>query len=72
MVFKSANKKGNKVVVTGRISSYRPVSSIIILAWPIVVEMSLHTFMWVFDTAMVMRLGAHEASAVEYGALGTI
>lgn len=48
---------------------YRPVLSIFILAWPVVLEMALHTFVWIFDTAMVMRLGAREASAVEYGAL---
>jgi len=69
VLFKSANKKDGKVVVIGKSGGYRPVFSIIVLAWPIVIEMSLHTFMWVFDTAMVMRLGAHEASAVEYGAL---
>ncbi len=50
-------------------SRYRPVASIIILAWPVVIEMGLHTFVWIFDTAMVMRLGAHEATAVEFGAL---
>lgn len=48
---------------------YRPLSSILIMAWPVVLEMGLHTFVWVFDTAMVMRLGAREASAVEYGAM---
>lgn len=54
--------------VPGR-SDYRPVASIIILAWPVVVEMGLHTFVWIFDTAMVMRLGAQEATAVEFGAI---
>ncbi len=48
---------------------YRPVLSILILAWPVVLEMALHTFVWIFDTAMVMRLGARETSAVEYGAI---
>jgi multidrug resistance protein, MATE family len=48
---------------------YRPIMSILILAWPIVIEMGLHTFVWIFDTAMVMRLGAHEATGVEYGAI---
>ncbi|MEW5785769.1 MAG: MATE family efflux transporter [Bacillota bacterium] len=48
---------------------YKPVLSILILAWPVVLEMALHTFVWIFDMAMVMRLGAREASAVEYGAL---
>lgn len=48
---------------------FKPVLSIMILTWPVVLEMSLHTFVWIFDTAMVMRLGAREASAVEYGAL---
>lgn len=48
---------------------YKPLSSILILSWPLVLEMALHTFVWIFDTAMVMRLGAREASAVEYGAL---
>ncbi len=55
--------------IPGGSAPYRPVYSIIVLAWPLVIEMSLHTFVWIFDTAMVMRLGAHEASAVEYGAL---
>lgn len=48
---------------------YRPILSILILAWPIVIEMGLHTFVWIFDTAMVMRLGAHQATGVEYGAI---
>ncbi len=48
---------------------FKPVISVLILAWPVVIEMGLHTFVWIFDTAMVMRLGAHEATAVEYGAL---
>lgn len=50
-------------------NKYRPVLSILILAWPVVIEMGLHTFVWIFDTAMVMRLGAREATAVEYGAI---
>ncbi len=48
---------------------FKPVLSILVLAWPVVVEMGLHTFIWIFDTAMVMRLGAREATAVEYGAI---
>lgn len=48
--------------------SYHPVQSILILAWPAVLEMCLHTFYWICDAAMVMRLGAREASAVEYAA----
>ncbi|OPL10414.1 MAG: hypothetical protein AVO34_03490 [Firmicutes bacterium ML8_F2] len=48
---------------------FKPVHSILVLAWPVVIEMGLHTFVWIFDTAMVMRLGAHEATAVEYGAI---
>jgi multidrug resistance protein, MATE family len=48
---------------------FRPVKSILILAWPVVIEMGLHTFVWIFDTAMVMRLGAREATAVEFGAI---
>ena len=47
----------------------QPAISILTLAWPVVLEMALHTFVWIFDTAMVMRLGAREASAVEFGAL---
>lgn len=48
--------------------SYHTFQSILILAWPAVIEMCLHTFYWIFDVAMVMRLGAREASAVEYAA----
>ncbi len=48
--------------------SYRPVQSILTLAWPAVLEMCLHTLYWICDAAMVMRLGAREASAVEYAA----
>ncbi|MDW7740701.1 MAG: MATE family efflux transporter, partial [Bacillota bacterium] len=55
--------------LVGGDGKYRPVLSILVLAWPIVIEMGLHTFVWIFDTAMVMRLGAHEATAVEYGAI---
>jgi len=54
--------------VTADDRGFRPVVSILILAWPVVLEMALHTFVWIFDTAMVMRLGAREATAVEYGA----
>jgi putative MATE family efflux protein len=49
--------------------AFKPVPAILVLAWPVVLEMMLHTFVWIFDTAMVMRLGAREASAVEYGAM---
>lgn len=42
--------------------------SILTLAWPAVLEMCLHTVYWIADAAMVMRLGAREASAVEYAA----
>jgi multidrug resistance protein, MATE family len=52
-----------------RSGNYRPVITILILVWPVVIEMGLHTFVWIFDTAMVMRLGAREATAVEYGAI---
>lgn len=45
-----------------------PARIILILAWPVVLEMCLHTFCWICDAAMVMRLGAREASAVEYAA----
>lgn len=48
--------------------NYHPVHNIITLAWPAVLEMCLHTFYWICDAAMVMRLGAREASAVEYAA----
>ena len=49
--------------------AFKQVPAILVLAWPVVLEMMLHTFVWIFDTAMVMRLGAREASAVEYGAM---
>lgn len=48
--------------------SYHPVQNILTLAWPAVLEMCLHTLYWICDAAMVMRLGAREASAVEYAA----
>ncbi len=57
------------VPTAGNGDKFRPVLSILILAWPVVIEMALHTFVWIFDTAMVMRLGAREATAVEYGAI---
>mgnify|MGYP005853971993 CR=1 FL=1 len=41
---------------------------ILALAWPAVVEMTLHTFVWMFDTAMVARLGAVSLSSVGLGA----
>lgn len=59
--------KGSSPFAAG--DKFRPVRSILILAWPVVIEMSLHTFVWIFDTAMVMRLGAREATAVEFGAI---
>ncbi len=59
----------NEPALVGGNGSFRPVLSILILAWPVVIEMGLHTFVWIFDTAMVMRLGAREATAVEYGAI---
>jgi len=40
---------------------------VLILAWPAVGEMFLHTFVWVADTAMVGRLGAEAISAVGMG-----
>ncbi len=56
-------------LAAGELAPFRPVKSILILAWPVVIEMGLHTFVWIFDTAMVMRLGAREATAVEFGAI---
>ncbi|MDI3533748.1 MAG: hypothetical protein PWQ82_113 [Thermosediminibacterales bacterium] len=37
------------------------------LAWPAILEMMLHTMIWVVDTAMVGRLGAVALSAVGLG-----
>ncbi len=60
---------GQEEIVAGELAPFRPVQSILILAWPVVIEMGLHTFVWIFDTAMVMRLGAREATAVEFGSI---
>ncbi len=68
-MFKFNRKRVHNAVLVNGSGNYRPVLSIIVLAWPIVIEMGLHTFVWIFDTAMVMRLGAHEATAVEFGAV---
>ena len=40
---------------------------IIRLAWPVIMEMALHMFVWVFDTAMVGRLSAEALNAVGLG-----
>lgn len=69
ILFKVKNSKTQQPIIFSDAGKYRPVLSIIILAWPIVIEMGLHTFVWIFDTAMVMRLGAREATAVEFGAI---
>jgi len=37
------------------------------LAWPAIMEMVLHTAVWIFDTAMVGRLSAEALSAVGLG-----
>lgn len=63
---KVANQDFKAIVDPGQ---FRPIRSILLLAWPVVIEMGLHTFVWIFDTAMVMRLGAREATAVEFGAI---
>lgn len=63
------NSAGQAENNAGELAPFRPVKSILILAWPVVIEMGLHTFVWIFDTAMVMRLGAREATAVEFGAI---
>jgi len=68
-MLRNRKKHLHSTIAVAAESEYRPVRSIIILAWPVVIEMGLHTFVWIFDTAMVMRLGAHEATAVEFGAL---
>ncbi len=68
-MFKFNRKRVHDSVLVNGSGNYRPVLSIIVLAWPVVIEMGLHTFVWIFDTAMVMRLGAHEATAVEFGAI---
>ncbi len=60
---------GHTELAAGELAPFRPVKSILILAWPVVIEMGLHTFVWIFDTAMVMRLGAREATTVEFGAI---
>jgi multidrug resistance protein, MATE family len=60
---------GQAELASVELTPFRPVKSILILAWPVVIEMGLHTFVWIFDTAMVMRLGAREATAVEFGAI---
>ncbi len=63
------NPAGQAGFTNGGHAPFKPVKSILILAWPVVIEMGLHTFVWIFDTAMVMRLGAREATAVEFGAI---
>jgi multidrug resistance protein, MATE family len=68
-MFRKRNKPGIGAAPVIAGGSYRPVLSILIMAWPVVIEMGLHTFVWIFDTAMVMRLGAREATAVEFGAI---
>lgn len=40
---------------------------IVFLAWPVILEMALHMFVWVFDTAMVGRLSAQALNAVGLG-----
>ncbi|HHY45993.1 MAG TPA: MATE family efflux transporter [Firmicutes bacterium] len=40
---------------------------IVTLAWPAILEMVLHMFVWIVDTAMVGRLGAGALSAVGLG-----
>jgi putative MATE family efflux protein len=40
---------------------------ILILAWPVILEMALHMIVWVFDTAMVGRLSAEALNAVGLG-----
>ena len=40
---------------------------ILMLAWPVIMEMALHMFVWVFDTAMVGRLSAEALNAVGLG-----
>lgn len=42
--------------------------TIIKLAWPAILEMTLHTMVWVVDTAMVGRLGKESIAAVNLGA----
>ena len=68
-MFNFSRKRVPQTVPVQGPAKYRPVFSIVVLAWPVVIEMGLHTFVWIFDTAMVMRLGAHEATAVEFGAI---
>ena len=68
-MFKTKKNILPEPIILSGAGKYRPVLSILILAWPVVIEMGLHTFVWIFDTAMVMRLGAREATAVEYGAI---
>ncbi len=68
-MFKKPGKKELPSPLAIDSGHFKPVLSILVMAWPVVVEMGLHTFVWIFDTAMVMRLGAHEATAVEYGAM---
>lgn len=52
-----------------RKNKFALIKAIMVMTWPVMIEMGLHTFIWIFDTAMVMRLGAREATAVEYGAV---
>ncbi len=68
-MFKKKSIQVHKPALAGENGNFRPVYNIIVLSWPLVIEMGLHTFVWIFDTAMVMRLGAAEATGVEYGAL---
>lgn len=68
-MFRKSDTQPEKRLPLKENGNYKTVLGIIVLAWPVVIEMGLHTFVWIFDTAMVMRLGAREATAVEYGAL---
>ncbi len=56
-----AARRGEKV--RGPITS----SEILTLAWPAILEMTLHMLAWVVDVAMVGRLGANALGAVSLG-----
>lgn len=51
-------------IIRGRTDLNR---KILFLAWPVILEMALHMFVWVFDTAMVGRLSAEALNAVGLG-----
>jgi len=61
------NKPNNKKSELAKLSQENLMKAVFVLAWPVIIEMLMHSSVGIADTAMVGRLGAASIAAIGLG-----